>query len=157
MTLGVEDERFKLRRSLQRQYGGVGVLVVVLQAQLDALAFEGAGVGLYLYVLLQQPVDSLLGFEEPGGCGRLRVQLELLLYGLGEVPAEEDKGVPAMTLGVQKTPGFIGCAVQGLMVFKCGRAFIRSGCKCSRIGNMSYARGLILAWSDLPGKQYVMS
>lgn len=63
-SLHLEDEPFKTRRSLQRQDRCVGVCVVVLKSQLDALAIEGVWIGLNLHVLFKQPIDCLLGFMQ---------------------------------------------------------------------------------------------
>lgn len=115
MSLRFENKRFELWRGFQSQYGGVGIVVILLQLQLDALTFKGAGVGLDLHILVQQTVNGLLRLVKLYGHGRLCVQLELLFYGFGEIPAKEDKGVLAMAFGVKKTPGFIRRAVQGVI------------------------------------------
>lgn len=93
---------------MQRQHGGALLVVLVgLQAQGDALTFEGLWVGLDLHILIEQAVDRFLRFHELDIHAGLRMQLELLLYGLGQIPAEEQQRVLAMAFGVQEAPGVL--------------------------------------------------
>lgn len=114
MFLRLEYQGFQVRGRVQGQNAGIGVVLVLFQAEFDALPLERAGVGLYLHILFQQPVDRLLRFMKLRVHGGPGVQLELLLYGSGKVPAEEDEGVAAMAFGVQKAPGLVGRGSQGV-------------------------------------------
>jgi len=44
------------------------------------------------------------------------MQLELLLYRFGQVPAEEYEGVAAMAFRMQESPGFLRRSVQNVFV-----------------------------------------
>src|SRR5690606_13186856 len=79
LLLGFQNERFKLGGSLQREHWGIGLGLVLFEAQLNGLAFEGARIGLNHYILLEQTIYCFLRFKHLSGDGRLRVQLELLL------------------------------------------------------------------------------
>lgn len=90
------------------------MLVIALKAEFYALAFKGAGVRLDLNVLLQQAINGLLClFELHSGC-RLCMELELLFYGLGQVPAEEHERVATVALWMQETPRFLVRGSQGI-------------------------------------------
>jgi len=55
----------------------------------------------------------------------LRVQLELLFYRFGQIPAKEHEGVAAMAFWVQESPGFLRRSIQNIVVEKdeAGKAF----------------------------------
>lgn len=90
--------------------------IVLRQAELDTLPFKGAGIGLDLHVLFQQPVNGFLGFVKLHGDRRLCMQCELLLYRFSQVPAEKHQGVATMAFGMQKSPGLLRCVSQNIRV-----------------------------------------
>ena len=84
--------------------------------QFDGLAFESARVGLNLHILFKQTVNGFLGFVQLNRYRGLSVQLELLFYGFGQIPAEEHKGVTAVAFGVKESPGFLRCVGQSVVL-----------------------------------------
>ena len=100
LLLRLENQRFQMRRGLQCQHGFIRVLFIAHQLQLYGLTFKCRRVGLDLHVLLQKPVDGLLCFVQARFQRRLCMQLELLLDGTGQIPAEEYKGVLPMAFGM---------------------------------------------------------
>ena len=72
----------------------------MFQAELDALSVECIGVGLNLHVLLQKAVNRFLGFMQLYGKAGVSMELELLLYGFSQIPAEKYKRFLTMAFGV---------------------------------------------------------